>query len=76
VSGTCHYCGPTERELRPYGPGGEDICYPCMKESPEREEAAQNAFGAITGAASVLGPVIIGTTDDVAKFKELMDGGN
>lgn len=55
---TCHYCGPTREELRPYGPGGSDICYPCMKATPDRERAAEGAFGALLDAAGSMSPVV------------------
>lgn len=55
MSGHCHYCGPTGRETRPYGPGGADICHPCMKATPEREAAAGAAFGALLESAEVIG---------------------
>lgn len=66
----CHYCGPTERELRPYGPGGSEICFPCMKATPEREEAAKNAFGGLLDAVEVVspGPVMIGTSEGPVPF--------
>lgn len=31
-------------ELRPYGPNGERICFPCAMESPQRAEAAFEAL--------------------------------
>lgn len=38
----CHYCDKTS-DLRPYGPRGTMICFPCMKASPDREgEAISN----------------------------------
>ena len=60
---SCHYCGPTDRELRPYGPGGSDVCFPCATATPEREAAAQSAFGALLDGAeaiSATGVVAIG----------------
>lgn len=53
----CHYCYTTERELRPYGPGGASICFPCMKSDPEREREAERNFGALLGAAMAVSPV-------------------
>jgi len=55
----CHYCGPTDRELRPYGPGGSNICHPCMKATPERERAAKGAFGALLDANAEIGDGIV-----------------
>lgn len=62
MSGHCYYHGPTDRELRPYGPGGSTICHPCMVETPEREEAAKGAFWALLEANAELsnGVVTIG----------------
>lgn len=58
----CHYCGPTDRELRPYGPGGSDVCFPCATATPEREEQMAAAFGALLDANSRIGSgaVVIG----------------
>jgi hypothetical protein len=61
----CHYCGTTERELRPYGPGGSSICYLCMKADPDRERAAKHAYGALLDAAGAVSPdgvVVIGSS--------------
>jgi len=52
----CHYCGTTE-QLRPYGPGGAPLCFPCMKATPERDKAAGDAFGAIINANEAISPV-------------------
>lgn len=67
----CHYCGTTARELRPYGPGGSPVCFPCMMETPEREEAAGAAFGALLGANAAVsgGPVAIGTEEGPVPFE-------
>lgn len=59
----CHYCGPTDRELRPYGPGMSMICFPCMKATPEREAAAQGVYGALLEATSTIGLTAIGTEE-------------
>ena len=40
----CHYCGTTEEELRPYGPGGDPLCFACMTAEPEREKEAGKMF--------------------------------
>jgi hypothetical protein len=66
----CHYCGPTDREMRPYGPGGANICFPCMKAAPEREEAAKNAFGGLLDAVDIVspGPVVIGGEEGPVPF--------
>ena len=43
------YRPASERPLRPYGPRGADICFPCMKESPEREREARYQFARCMG---------------------------
>lgn len=70
VEHTCHYCGPTDKELRPYGPGGSDICFPCVTSTPEREAAAKGAFGALLDGAEVIsgGVVMIGTEEGPVPF--------
>ncbi|GAA1138718.1 hypothetical protein [Nocardioides aquiterrae] len=61
----CHYCGTTEKDdLRPYGPGGSWVCFPCATATPEREQQAKNAFGALLDGAAAMSPdnaVMIGT---------------
>lgn len=41
---SCCVCGK-QGDLRPYGPNGKDICFPCMKSSPELEKTAEAALG-------------------------------
>lgn len=57
---TCYYCGPTDKELRPYGPGGSEVCFPCATETPDREKAAAANFNALLDATNTLGPAVIG----------------
>jgi hypothetical protein len=66
----CHFCGTTEKELRPYGPGGSDVCFPCATETPAREAAAQAAFGSLLDATEAVsqGPVMIGTDEGPIPF--------
>jgi len=52
----CHYCGTTEKELRPYGPGGSWTCFPCATEISEREAGAHAAYGALLDAAGEISP--------------------
>lgn len=61
MTGTCHYCGPTDRALRPYGPGGSTVCLPCVTATPERNAAAGAVFGTLLEAAAVFGPVVLDT---------------
>lgn len=50
----CHYCGTTEKELRPYGPGGTWVCFPCATATPERESAMEAAFVALLDGATAI----------------------
>jgi hypothetical protein len=61
----CCYCGTTEADLRPYGPKGAWLCFPCMKATPEREREAEANFGALLDAAAAVGGnvVTIGNED-------------
>lgn len=52
----CHYCGTTEKDLRPYGPGGSWVCFPCAMATPEREAAAKAAFGALLEGSEAISP--------------------
>lgn len=68
---TCHYCGPTDRELRPYGPGGSTVCFPCATATPGRDQAAKRAFGALLDCAeaiSTTGVVAIGEASGPRPF--------
>jgi hypothetical protein len=40
LPGICEMCG-AKKELRPYGPKGENVCFDCMKKD---ELAAHRAF--------------------------------
>lgn len=43
----CIHCGSSERELRPYGPNGADVCFPCVMgdDAPvERKRTAEGVF--------------------------------
>lgn len=47
---TCMYCGlpggKGPRELRPYGPGGRDVCAECVFNGPpQRKEEAERQLG-------------------------------
>lgn len=50
-----YICGSSKEELRPYGHGGQPICFPCMIGSPEREAEAKKNFGALLQAAETMG---------------------
>lgn len=53
---SCHYCGTTKEDLRPYGPEGSWVCFPCATATPEREAAAHAAFGALLDGAEAISP--------------------
>lgn len=62
----CHYCGATDRETRPYGPGASSVCFPCATATPEREQRAAGAYLAQLEAVAAVAPggvVVIGTED-------------
>lgn len=42
----CYYCNEdfSAPALRPYGPNGEFICFPCATATPEREEEVKKRF--------------------------------
>lgn len=42
--GVAHGLGDGKKELRPYGPGGAWLCFPCMKSGPERRAEAERQF--------------------------------
>lgn len=64
----CHYCG-TPDDLRPYGPGGSWVCFPCATSTPEREADAAGAFTALLDATTAVAPVVaIGTEDGPVPF--------
>jgi len=47
--------GKLVRELRPYGPGGKPICFPCAMGDPSRKaEAERQLMSAIGGAGDVV----------------------
>jgi hypothetical protein len=50
----CHYCHSTEKELRPYGPGGAMVCHPCATATPEREKQTEAAFYALLDGAEAI----------------------
>lgn len=56
---TCCVCN-LPGDLRPYGPKGADICFTCMKGSPERETEAGRQFGGLLAAAALANvPVVL-----------------
>jgi len=43
-------------ELRPYGPGGADICFQCAFATPSAEAQTKHSFGAILEATEAISP--------------------
>lgn len=49
----CYYCDATG-DLRPYGPNGSMVCFPCATATPEREaEAERNFISQLNACGSV-----------------------
>lgn len=54
-------------ELRPYGPGGADVCFECATATPEAEAQTAAAFGTLLDAATAASPTgtaVIGAGHD------------
>lgn len=63
TKGSCHYCGSTEQELRPYGPGGGPVCFGCAMSDPERKAETERNYEVLLNAAEAIGPIAtVGTT--------------
>jgi hypothetical protein len=65
----CHYCkrpgGKGPRELRPYGPGGADVCAECaigVNATPERTRTAEKMF---REKLSQKGPLVLDSRERV-----------
>lgn len=52
---TCYICHKPNQDTRPYGHGGQSICFPCMIADPEREKEATKNFRALLEAALAAG---------------------
>lgn len=53
----CCHCGTSERELRPYGPRAEWVCFSCAMK-PENKATTEASFTAQISAVN--GPVVVG----------------
>lgn len=62
----CCYCGSSDKELRPYGPNGSPLCFPCMKSDKTIEASAREIFIGQLNAAAVAGQghVVLGETTE------------
>jgi len=66
----CCHCRSTTEELRPYGPQGKDVCFPCAMLTPERRAQAEMAFSTRLALDEIAGVSTIireGHPDDPAK---------
>ena len=59
----CHYCHGQDLDVRPYGPGGAWVCFPCAMATPEREAQIEAAFGALLDAAGAVSPLGVAVID-------------
>ena len=66
MANKCGTCGREENfpaipesELRPYGPGGEPICFTCAFKDEESEQSAMANFAAQLDAANAISPVVM-----------------
>lgn len=44
IARSCCYCGSEDEELRPYGPGGKDVCFDCAMGTDERKRQTESSF--------------------------------
>lgn len=67
----CCHCGSEDAELRPYGPGGRDVCFDCAMGTPERKAQTERAYSRQLGMA---GPVaLIDARDEVGPVPFAID---
>lgn len=69
----CHYCRKQHEPgaLRPYGPGGSSVCFPCVRADPARERAAQEVYKTLLDANDAIshsGIVAIGESSGPRPF--------
>jgi hypothetical protein len=68
---SCHYCKRSESptlELRPYGPKGSWVCFPCAT-LPEHEDQTKREYLQQLDAAGVQSPVVVLTADGPKPLK-------
>ena len=56
-------------ELRPYGPGGADICFECATATPEAESQTAASFGALLDAHDALPGITTLSVDGLGKYE-------
>ncbi len=77
IKRTCMHCGEEggigDRELRPYGPGGRDVCAGCVFNGPaDRLKQAEEELGKrLMGT----GPLILDNREQVGPRPMLKPGG-
>lgn len=59
---SCYVCS-VEKETRPFGEHGQDICFDCMQADPVHYDIATNNLTAIVAATSFISPTGIVTID-------------
>lgn len=75
----CHYCGCT-KDLRPYGPDGTFVCFPCGTSPEHAKETQKNFDDQLVAAAKVSRFVIFDSengpvpAESDPQFKELLPG--
>ncbi len=40
----CYSCGTEDKELRPYGPRGQMVCYACAFSTPEKKAETEKNY--------------------------------
>ena len=55
----CYYCQSTAAELRPYGPHGALVCYPCGTAPPHEPDARRQFTQALTRSAAKHGVAVL-----------------
>lgn len=78
ICGTCkrpeNFPDEPESELRPYGPGGEMICFTCAFKDEESTERTEHAFGALLeGSFAISNVVTFGTKAGPQPYIEEQD---
>jgi hypothetical protein len=58
----CYVCSE-EKETRPYGEHGQDICFTCMQADPVQLDIASSNLSSMVNAASIVSPTGIVAID-------------
>lgn len=67
----CFYCkqsgGKGPRELRPYGPGGSDVCAECVlgEKAPDKLKRMADAESAFSKQLATKGPLVLDSREQV-----------